>query len=228
MAGNHGNCISGAWLYTVKLLLATSVMVSSSSGIRTQRSGLFTHDASHATALNPLETREWRNGEYCNIWAVRLLISRLLIGGIVVPYIHLMHPICRTQLLEMCIDPIHQACGDTANLTCSSAAVSLIVCRLSDHIHPSLLEVSTNTRRFPAPFQAFPPTLLIATSNEYGLAASYEASAETDMLYRCSDGLLQKVDIRYHFSRLPSSRANQNRRRLRLYCRSHPGSYQIL
>lgn len=97
MAGNHGNCISGAWLYTVKLLLATSVMVSSSSGIRTQRSGLFTHDASHATALNPLEAREWRNGEYCNIWAVRLLISRLLIGGIVVPYIHLMYPICRTQ-----------------------------------------------------------------------------------------------------------------------------------
>lgn len=107
MAGNHGNCISGAWLYTVKLLLATSVMVSSSSGIRTQRSGLFTHDASHATALNPLEAREWRNGEYCNIWAVRLLISRLLIGGTVVPYIHLVCPIWpQDAMLEMYIGPI--------------------------------------------------------------------------------------------------------------------------
>ncbi|KAI0798490.1 Gti1/Pac2 family-domain-containing protein [Irpex lacteus] len=148
MAGNHGNCISGAWLYTVKLLLATSVMVSSSSGIRAQRSGLFTHDASHATALNPLEAREWRNGHNA--------------GNVHRPY--------SSGLWR------HGKPGMQFN-SC-----------ITD-------KVSTNTRRFPAPFQAFPPTLLIATSNEYGLAASYEASAETNMLYRCSDGLLQKVDI---------------------------------
>ena len=54
------------------------------------------------------------------------------------------------------------------------------------------IKASTNTRRFPA--YAGQVTVSVRPQ-EVNTAASYEASAETTILYRCSDGLLQKADL---------------------------------